>query len=292
MTLPNFLLIGAAKAGTTSLGRYLDQHPQVLMSPVKEPRYFNHDDYGPLHAQQPVRNLASYEELFAGATADMAIGEATVRYLYNPEVPPRIAAELPRAKLVAIVRHPAERAWSHFLHSRRLGWEPISDFEAALDREGDELRPGWGISRNYLSAGLYATQLEAFSEWRDDGRLLVLFFDDFVVDPAATCRTVFGFLGVDTSFVPDVSVRHNSAVFPSFQRLDAIVGRLVRTDALRRLAQVVPQSTRTAVLGGTRRYQTGKELPLNLRQRLIAGTRDDTLALQEMLGRDLAAWLR
>lgn len=125
MTLPNFLVIGAHKAGTTALYNYLKQHPQVYMSPAKEPRFFalegkNLKFLGP--KKDPgnrcrFTTLEAYRELFQGVSSEVAIGEASTLYLYSQEAPKRIQHYIPDAKLIAILRNPIKRAYSNFVHA-------------------------------------------------------------------------------------------------------------------------------------------------------------------------------
>src|SRR3954452_17434204 len=123
MTMPNFLIVGAAKSGTTSLYYYLKQHPQVFVSPVKEPKFFAYEGEkvvyrGPGDAENNrrlVNNLADYRALFGGANGAKAIGEASPVYLYSPKACERIRHYLPDAKLFVILRDPAERAYPSFL---------------------------------------------------------------------------------------------------------------------------------------------------------------------------------
>lgn len=134
MTLPNFLIIGAAKAGTTSLYHYLAQHPQIYMSPIKEPNFFALEERcvdfrGPgdhLYIKQfSVTELERYRSLFQGVTHEQAVGEASPLYLYSPVAPARSHRYVPEMKLIAILRHPVDRAYSAFLHLLRDEREPI-----------------------------------------------------------------------------------------------------------------------------------------------------------------------
>src|SRR4051794_34967159 len=111
--LPNFLIIGAAKAGTTSLYHYLRQHPDVYMSTIKEPNYFCFEEQLPEYA--PVRTLAEYESLFDGASSQPAVGEASTQYLNSAAAPRRIANILPNVRLIVSLRNPADRAYSSYL---------------------------------------------------------------------------------------------------------------------------------------------------------------------------------
>src|ERR687894_3261543 len=115
MTMPNFFIIGAQKAGTTSLYYYLKQHPQIYMSPRKEPHFFKG-----MHSElrksgrglPPVTDLGDYQALFRGVTDEKAIGEASASYLYSPKAPALIKSSIPDAKLIAVLRNPADRAYS------------------------------------------------------------------------------------------------------------------------------------------------------------------------------------
>lgn len=125
MSLPNLLIIGAPKAGTTSIYNYLSKHKDVFMSPVKE-------TYGLMKNEF---NLCSYEEYFLEHTVEKYIGEATPFYLYSPNVPYNIKQYIPNAKMICILRNPVDRAFSHYLMNLNLGKEKHSRFENALDSE-------------------------------------------------------------------------------------------------------------------------------------------------------------
>ena len=157
MTMPNFLIVGAAKAGTSSLYYYLDQHPQVFMSSIKEPRFFApelYTDYikdpyrsGAKEHRSTPMSLEEYQSLFDAVTDEVAIGEASTEYLYVPKTPERIKQLIPDVRLIMVLRDPAERAFSAFCYQVRDGCEKLT-FEQALAAEEtrmDEKKrwPGW-----------------------------------------------------------------------------------------------------------------------------------------------------
>ncbi len=155
MTLPNFFIIGAAKSGTTSLYYYLKNHPQIYMSPVKEPEFFSftgqkidRKDMRLAPGIFAITERNDYEALFKDVKDEVAIGEASPSYIYVPEVPARIKAMIPDPKFIAILRHPAERAFSHFNmrlnKSSANAIEPITDFAEALRAEEGRIQNGWG----------------------------------------------------------------------------------------------------------------------------------------------------
>ena len=162
MRLPNFLVVGAAKSGTTSLFHYLEQHPDVFASPVKEPNFLAFPDDGRLNLRGPLdeagmyryihrktaKSFAAYRDLFADASRETAVGEASPRYFYIPHAAARIERYLGAPKIIVILRDPIARAYSHFLMNRRRGLEPLADFRDALDAEAaaDCGRLGLGLA--------------------------------------------------------------------------------------------------------------------------------------------------
>ena len=136
MRTPNLFIVGAPKCGTTSLDNYLRQHPDVFMSPKKEPHYFGSDLYAPRF----IRDWETYRVLFSGATDEAVVGEASVWYLYSQNAAREIHSVCPNAKIIIMLRNPVDQM--HSLHSQRLysGLETIRDFEDALAAEADRKR--------------------------------------------------------------------------------------------------------------------------------------------------------
>lgn len=260
--LPNFLVIGAAKAGTTSLYRYLEQHPEIYMSPIKEPNFFALegqplDFCGPGDAQYirrfSVTDRAAYEALFAGVQDEVAVGEASALYLYSPAAPVNICRYAPQMKLIAILRHPVERAYSAFLHLLRDEREPTTDFGCALEDEEARVRGGWEHIWHYRRMGFYAAQLGRYYRHFGRDQLRVYRYETLRDEPERLSADIFEFLGVDPSFTPDMSVHYN-----------------------------VPG------------LEPAARPPLcpEVRRQLLAHYRDPTLELQKLLQQDLGSWLR
>lgn len=205
---PTYLVIGAQKAGTTSLHRYLSDHPAVLCAVVKETEFFNRSyAHGKrsYRAFFPLALRALAVRLRAGVWP--AVGEATAAYLFDPRVPERVHAFDPRLKLVAILRDPVDRAYSHFQMERRWGREPRS-LEGALENEerviereleriaADPLDRGDGFPASYVARGRYAEQLERWLAFFPPEQLLVLTSDELLADPEGTMARVARFLGI------------------------------------------------------------------------------------------------
>ena len=193
------------------------------MSPVKEPRFFAFDNERKnLHdldsetrqqyetfREKSITCLNDYLKLFDDVTNEKAIGEASPRYLYEPESAARIKDYLPEMKLIAVLRDPVERAYSHFLDARRRGNEPLSSFDAALAQEDFLDQNPHSGQRNYLRFGFYFAQLKRYFEAFPRQQVRIYLYNEWKADNLAILNDVFDFLDVATSFKPDTSRRHN-----------------------------------------------------------------------------------
>ena len=291
--LPNFLILGAQKSGTTSLYYYLGQHPEVYMSPVKEPHFFDHggerQSYaGPSRIPGPaVRSLEEYEGLFDGVRGEKAVGEASPTYLYLPGASERIKSHVPEAKLVAILRDPTERAYSAYQHAVRNGREPLQSFAAALAEEEERVREGWHPIYHYRSRGFYHAQLSRYVELFGREQLRVYLHEDLRSDPFGMIRDIFRFLGVDETFTPDTSTRYNLSGVPRSRAVGALVKRLGGLTPV--VKRVVPFKARQRIKRGV--FVKAPPLEPAVRRGLVEAYREDVLRLGDLLGRNLSAWL-
>lgn len=289
--LPDFVIVGAARCGTTSLYAYLRQHPQVFMSPEKETDYFSLGDLPasevPANASPyRTRDRAQYERFFRDAGDARAVGEASPTYLFYPRSAARLHAAIPDAKLICILRDPVERAHSHHALARKMGFDSIPDFAAAVAAEEERWRHDRSMRFTYVRASLYHDGLREFCTRFPRERILVLLFEDFAADPAGTMRRVFGFLGVDDRFTPDVGVRHNRSLVPRSSVVREAFGRPRR---LRRLLQRNLPPRLVTVLGDlVMRPPPG--LTPAIRAQLLPRFADDVRRLEALLERDLSAW--
>ena len=293
MTMPNFIIIGAQKCGTTSLYYYLKQHPDVYMSPVKEPHFFDYEGAGrnfrgPGPSSAPKISLEDYRALFRGVSGEKAVGEASPLYIYIPETPALIKRHVPEARLIAMLRNPADRAYSAFSHTVRRGWEPLTDFVEALRAEEGRMRDNWHPRYHYRTRGFYHAQLERYFDAFGPERIGVYLYEDLVAEPLGVLRDNFRFLGVDEAFVPDTSVRYNTSGVPR----NAAARALVR--GANRLAPVakrfIPYDLRQRIKG--RVFVDPPPLAPEVREGLIEGYRQDISKLEDLIGRDLSLWLR
>jgi hypothetical protein len=295
--LPNFLIIGAQKAGTTSLYYYLKQHPEVYMSPEKETHFFSYLDEEPVHggpgrpATAIIRDLAEYRRLFAGVAGERAVGEASPSYLYNERAPQRIGAYLPEAKLVAVLRQPADRAYSNFLHCLRSGREPLADFAAALEAEDRRVEENWGPLWHYRRKGYYHEQLSRYYELFEEDQIRVYLYEDLRERPEAVLADIFHFLEVDDAFVADTSERYNVSGVPRSRAARALVTRLnsVLPAVKPVLQRVLPYRVRQKIKG--RVFEKPPGISPEVRAQLTEEYREDVEKLQGLIGRDLSGWL-
>jgi hypothetical protein len=195
--LPTFVIIGAQKSGTTSLARYLSGHPQVFMSAEKEIHFFE-------TRKLYERGADWYARHFAQAADAAAVGEASPAYMYFPLVPERMAQVVPDCRLIAILRDPIDRAYSHYWMNRALGLEDL-EFPDAVEREAARLASGDMPSLrrySYFDRGRYLEQLMRFTPFFGRDRLLVLLFDDLRERPDEVFVEVCRFLAVNSAYRP------------------------------------------------------------------------------------------
>ena len=291
MTMPNFFIVGAQKAGTTSLYHYLDQHPQVYMSPRKEPHFFEgmHSEFRrPGIRSTPVSDPAEYRALFDGTSGERAIGEASASYLYSPRAPGLIKSSVPDARIIIILRNPADRAYSNFLHCVQVGREPLGSFAAALRAEESRMREKWGPLWYYKHKGFYYSQVERYLDTFGRDRVGVWLHEDLRNEARDTLAEVFRFLEVDEDFVPDASVEHNPSGVPR------IGGLYKRVRALTARNPVLVERAVPAALRGyvkRRLFTKPPPFPAELRRDLTHDYSEDILKLQGLIGRDLSTWL-
>jgi hypothetical protein len=297
MKLPNFFIVGAMKAGTTSLASWLGQHPQVFMHPVKEPNFFAFEGGVPpvsgpgVERLKFIPDLETYARGFDAARPGQAMGEASTVYLYSAVAPERIHSRVPHARLIAVLRHPVDRAYSNFIHNLRHGFETLPDFAQAVDAEPDRIRKGWDPIWHYMNRGFYHAQLSRFDRWFPRDRIRVFLFEDLCRDPGIMMREVFGFLGIDDRFTPDVSRAENVGALP---RSGWSHRTWIRTLPIRRrIRDLLPTGVRAF---GSRSlapifFRRPDPLGQDLRRRLILAFREDIGRLEDRIERDLSEWL-
>ncbi len=308
--VPDFFIVGHAKCGTTALYHMLRRHPQIFMSDVKEPRFFNTDlrsrfEVG-RETPKPQHTLEGYLSLFAAAREDQRVGEASPQYIRSHDAPRGIAQVQPDARVIAILREPASFLRSFHLQMVSSNVESERDFREAIELE-PQRRAGKRIPRRshhpdallYSEHVRYAEQLRRFHEVFPRERVLVLIYDDYRADNDGTLRKVLRFLEVDEDVAIDtldtkpvkairsprlhqlanaarVARTNPAAASPLGRAVNALTSRLLVSDAFkarwRSLAYRAPS-------------EPDERFMLELRRR----SKGEVVALSEYLGRDLVA---
>lgn len=310
MSMPNFIIIGAIKAGTTALYHYLKQHPQIYMSLTKETNFFaleslEVDFYWPgsqeklshnsikiiqAYRNSMVTDIETYRAQFLEVADELAIGEASPCYLYSPKAAERIRQFIPSAKLIVILRNPVDRAYSNFLHCIRDGLEPLTDFSQALEEENLRIQSNWWWGFYYLNLGFYYIQLKRYFEIFNRSQIKVYLYEDLNTNPIGLLHKTFEFLSVDPTFVPDITTRHNATGIPRNKVLHAL---LTRSNLVKQgIKQYVPTQVYQPILNNLMSQNLVKpQLALDLRRKLIGVYRNDIFKLQHLIQRDLSEWL-
>lgn len=192
---PDFFIVGAARAGTTSLFDFLGQHSAVFFPAVKEPHFFAaHVQSDPRLYFPPIHDECAYLSLYTAARADQLLGDASPSYLWDPDSASHIAARNPHAKIIISLRNPIQRAYSHYLLDCSTGLE-TKPFIDALYEDQAHIPGRWGREHLYLELGLYCKQVERYLACFDRQHIKIILFDDLQTHPDVVGSSVLEFLG-------------------------------------------------------------------------------------------------
>ena len=297
--MPNFLIIGAAKSGTTSIYNYLKKHPQVYMSSLKETNFFAYEGskldskwWGetPSSIRNSITDIYSYSRQFQDVSNEIAIGESSPLYLYHSNSPVRIKKYLPRVKIIAVLRHPAERAYSHFRHLVRNNREPISNFLQALEKESMRIQANWNWDYFYKDLGFYYIQLKRYYDIFNRTQIKIFLFSELKSDTRHFMKQVFKFIGVDYNYMPDVSIKYNISGIPKNMFIKACLSNY---NPIKKLIKfTLPRETLAKIYNRIgNKFLVKPDMPLEIRKKLIAEYRDDIIKLQNLINKDLSIWL-
>lgn len=298
MKKPNFFIIGAPKCGTTSMAVWLSEHPNIYMSPVKEPHFYCSDFDVTIIPTQ-----AEYDRLFKKASDQhITVGEASTSYLYSQVAVPRIEQELSGAKYIVMVRNPVEMAQSLQEEYMFLGSEHIRDFEAAWRLSADR-RAGRMVTRrcpeprwlDYQLVCKLGEHLERLFNIVPRQRVLVLVLDDIKEDPRREYLRVLNFLGVPDDGRQEFPVKNPAKErrWPRLYKATCWVGRVSRKT---KQWLGIPTNRGTGILqlisNVNVKYRPRPSLPDRLRVELINYYREDVEKLSKLIRRDLSGWVQ
>jgi hypothetical protein len=303
--LPDFLVIGAGKSGTTSLDKYLNQHPQIFVPKVKEPNFFGYertkiedlggDEDDIKHFKRSVTTLDGYLDIFKDALPDQIKGETSNTYMYHSDAPQRIKYYLPDVKLIAVLRQPASRLYSRFLHLARENRLPSSDFADCMDKNSI-----WWKRNDLIKEGFYYKYLSRYFEIFPKENIRVYLYDEFQSNSERILEEIYEFLGVDKNFKPDQTVRYNQSGFVKNQSLNKVIGQGgIVSKVMRALLPKILVDKIKGNLSLKRKINElrGKnlskpELDPKIRSFLINEVyHEDIINLQRLLSKDLSHWL-
>lgn len=299
--LPNFLIVGAAKSGTTSIYYYLKQHPDIYMSPSKEPKFITaqflkfpfkgiKDD---IMESYIIKKFDDYRKLFENIHEEKAIGEASPDNLYYYKNAIKYIKEyFGDVKIIIILRNPVERAFSNYLHLKRDSREYLS-FEEALNQEDERKKKNYSFIFFYKDIGFYYNQVKAYLE--NFKQVRIYLYDDLKKDALALMKDIFIFLEVDCLFKPDINVLYNPSGIPINRFMYEF---LTKPHSVKNYIKPIVNPFLSAEKRGIiveklkREILKKPKMKPETRKYLINLYRDDILKLQDLINRDLSHWLK
>jgi Sulfotransferase family len=295
--LPNFVVVGAAKCGTTSLFHYLKQHPDVFLPLRKELHYFSYDHLG-RDAGGPggsyILDFAcatkeEYESYYLKVGSQAAVGEVSPSYFHYSEVSERLKAELAEPRIVIILRDPIKRAHSQYMHLVRDNRETLSFFDALM-AEPDRIRAGWNVLWHYADSSLYSQRIKKYLDVFGSDRVKVLLFEEFLRNPEQELDGLFHFLNIARRQTIDTTRIYNRSGQPRSRALADFLARpnLLTTAARRWLPEELRDRIKNALLD----LNTGRKKVIDDRSRAYLKDyfASDVRDVERILGRNLR-WL-
>lgn len=305
---PDFIIIGAAKCGTTAMYELLRRHPDIYFSPVKEPHYFSGFDVGeftndfrrnnvtdpeyyfsqsplPQQFQLFLNDPDQYSRLYEDAPEGKIRGEASTSYLYSERAPKAILKHNPDTRLIAILRNPVERAFSHYTMALKYGYT-TDDFLTALKKDQAKKEKGWGQSELFLELGHYDEQIERYYHYFPREQIHIVIYEEWRVQPQKTMNGITGFLKTTPLKLPERKT-YNVGETPRF----ALVNRWIHQLGLRQyLADRLPPTLKKNMRSWYLKPKAADMMTAEARVWLQQYYTPRINKLEELLGRDLDIW--
>jgi hypothetical protein len=289
--LPNFIVIGAPKSGTTSLYFYLKQHPDIFLPEQKELHYFTYDILAQ-KAEGPgdkdvlpalCSTKANYQSHYRSVGSQSAVGEVSPSYLYYHQVAGRIKSALDSVKIIALLRNPIEKAYSQYMHLVRE-YRETESFYDALMMEGDRRNKNWSDLWLYATSSLYFPGVDQYLSTFGEGKVKIIIAENFFINPYESLKGVFAFLDVDRTLIPTDSKIYNKSGKPRTKLLSDILSKPGRIKFV--LRKIIPTRLRDRIWFALLKLNTGKkgEMDQETRRYLSEFFRDDITSLESCLG--------
>jgi len=312
--LPNFIVVGANKGGTTSIYHYLKQHPEVYLSPVKEPHFFSSDidvnlfkrefaqnklqdieKYVNGDMQQEfhaafIRDETQYRKLFKLVKNEKAIGELSTSYLYSKTAASEIIKLIPKCKIIICLRNPIERAFSHYRMNLWTGNSNEFDFLKALEDDFDHDPKVWGNAHLYTEIGMYYEQVKRYLDLFDKEHVKIIFTEDMKRDAAGVIRELYEFIGVTSDFTPDTSTQYNEVFTPKYKNLTWVLNKSGIRPLMKKFS---PSFIKKMVVKMFYKGKSDKgEIATAAKAFLVRKLEQDVKQLGLLLNKDLSNWLK
>ena len=286
----DFFIVGAPKAGTTSLYYYLKEHPEIEMSREKEPNYFSDkfiQNQGMYYGSQRIKSEEKYHSLFNKQDKEVIFGEASVSYLFFDHVAKNIKQYNAEAKIIIMLRNPIDRAFSHYLMDYRLGL--INDsFESVINKKSKNTNASL-FYQQYIEVSKYSVQVKRYLEEFDSDNILFIDYDDFKKDTKGIVRKVYSFLGVNTEKKSDVYKKHNRSDMPINNCIRFIYSSaLIRRISSFLFARRIIEMTKQLLFKQENKPKLSKKTKIQLNEFF----REDLLRLTDMIHKDFSKWIR
>jgi hypothetical protein len=285
----DFFIVGAPKAGTTSLYHYLSEHPQVEMSSQKEPDYFSDkaiNEQGMYYDKNRINTLDKYESLFVQKES-VVYGEASVSYLFYENVAEDIKKYNPNAKIIIMLRNPIERAFSHYLMDYRLGL--ISDSFENIIAKKSKHKNAHLFYQQYIKVSKYAKQIQRYLDFFEKENILFVDYEDFKKNGSEIVFQVYDFLNISTEFGANINTKYNAFKMPKNNGIRFIYSFVF----LRKiLTYLLPKYLVNNISVFLFKVDRKPELSMETRSLLIKIFKDDIKKLEEILSNDYLKWIR
>lgn len=307
---PNFFIVGAAKSGTTSLYEYLNQHPDIYMSPIKEPNYFAKDinpedfredykksiqlDFNEYFSKPKlerihiafVTNFDDYLQLFRERKKEKVAGEISNTYLYSKVAAKEIYKYNPNAKILMILRNPVERAFSHFVMNLSEGLVTYTNFLEEVLYDFNKEKKGWGISHLYIELGLYYEQVKRYYDIFNPNQVKVIIYEDYKKHPEKVLNEIFSFLEVP-HYKVDLGKRFMVGNAPKNYYLNKTLKAINK-----KIGNAVPKKIKNKLLQLYKeKFTTRQRITEQEKKELLKIFEEDIKKLSKLINRDLSMWL-
>lgn len=281
----DFFIVGAPKAGTTSLYKYLNQHQDVVMSSVKEPNYFSNEELESqdlYYASKNITDEKDYHSLFQANGEKKKLGEASVSYLFYPKVSKRIFTYNKDAKIIIILRNPVDRAYSHYKMDFRLGFVK-RDFEDLVLNNNKE---GSLFYQQYIDLGLYHLQVKSYIDEFGSTNVCVMFYEDLKKDRATFVNNIFSFLNLKSDSNINFNLKYNKSKLPS----NNFMRYLYSISLVRKTASFLFNERLINFINKNFFRESNQEIESKVRHKLNQVFLNDIFMLEKLLNKDLSSW--